>query len=444
MKKLFQKWPEMIVKIFIVIFIGSLNYVSNFPIENLSIDSNKSESDELMLSNGTNSNQTDVNFELIHDNDENTKNIKKRDATDQDNSAENHINHKDNQSHNQHGFSYQRPSNVPKDSLESHHGTKIDIKKTTNEHSDENLAETILQTTDSSQNENSTLEVDHSEDQETNNHQTEEHITEQDYHSNELSKTALDTDSTIYHSTSARINDDKHDYSTQPYKSTSKIDQNSEEPNHDCEDSDENIQDNLNNSTKKMNTSDGTHQRTTRPMDHNMTTTKIDKINKTLHNPGKYGNSSSTVNDKITNSTELLKASTKSSLKSTNNKSSTKPSIDPVLHQSTNHLGTTGSYLINSTRHYVNHTNKLTNNPKTTQIVHNSTVKVKNSTHNIKTNKESNSSSHVTSLRTTQRVKSSRNHTINSEHDPSHSPKNTTNHSNNQNLTTHQSNPKHV
>ena len=74
----------MIVRFLILICLFKINFISNFPIENFSIDYNKSnanESREVNINNDTDSSQTDVNFELIHENDENTKGIKSKYGT---------------------------------------------------------------------------------------------------------------------------------------------------------------------------------------------------------------------------------------------------------------------------------------------------------------------------------------------------------------------------
>ena len=74
----------MVVKFIILILTFKINFISNFPIENLSINNNKSnnnESREVNINNDTDSSQTDVNFELIHENDENTKVIKSKYGT---------------------------------------------------------------------------------------------------------------------------------------------------------------------------------------------------------------------------------------------------------------------------------------------------------------------------------------------------------------------------
>jgi len=67
----------MIEKISIFILICNLNFIANFPIEDFSFDYNKSEANEskdVVVHKGA----VDVNFELIHENDENGKVIKSK------------------------------------------------------------------------------------------------------------------------------------------------------------------------------------------------------------------------------------------------------------------------------------------------------------------------------------------------------------------------------
>ncbi|XP_070509079.1 uncharacterized protein [Chironomus tepperi] len=458
----------MILKVSILILVYNLNFVANFPVENFSIEHNETEVHEFKEVNGYNvhnNSQSEADFELVHEFDDDKRIIKKRNTNEQENSAENHIHNHDNHSHHHsNGFSYQRPSNVPKESAESHHHhqhhhvTEISTKNTMeiDGHTAEASSHSTLNDSDVNQSAKPYFEGSNHEDSETSiepssdghttevDHLTAEQKTELDHLTTEQNITEAVTDSVSIQKSTASIIDghqtEQHNdtnKSTKSNKIASKVTKiliNSKESSSDCEDSVEESDVASKNSTRNSKRPNGSQQGTTKSMDHtvrqNLTTTMKKLEEKSHQNSGKPENHTSTNNS--IKATKSLRTSTMGISKK--DRGSTKSSIEATLHHSTSQLSTTDHHLLDSSDHSSTNSPQGTN--KSTTAVD---PKHSHDNHHTDTKEhDSDPKSHETNLKTTQNSNHSTHHVHqthnntnpNSTHNPNHTTPHETPHSN--------------